>query len=74
MVGTFGYIYSHSDPDQGAVVKGIVVPILDHDTTVQAVALMGAVIMPHNLFLHSALVLSRKIDIKNPVKASPEAQ
>eukprot|EP00045_Choanoeca_perplexa_P017011 m.238075 g.238075 ORF g.238075 m.238075 type:complete len:546 (-) comp17423_c0_seq5:3929-5566(-) len=68
MVGTFGYIYSHSDPDQAAVVKGIAVPSLEHDTSVQAVALMGAVIMPHNLFLHSALVLSRKIDIKNPVK------
>ncbi|KAJ3616688.1 hypothetical protein Zmor_011728, partial [Zophobas morio] len=28
--------------------------------------LKGAVVMPHNLFLHSALVLSRKIDRRNP--------
>lgn len=28
----------------------------------QAVSIVGAVIMPHNLYLHSALVKSRKID------------
>ena len=35
-----------------------------------AIAMFGAVIMPHNLYLHSALVLTRKIDLrkKNQVK------
>lgn len=28
----------------------------------QFIGLVGAVIMPHNLYLHSSLVLSRKID------------
>ncbi len=32
----------------------------------QAVAALGAVLMPHNLYLHSALVKTRKIDRKNP--------
>lgn len=27
--------------------------------------LVGAVIMPHNLFLHSSLVITRKVDEKN---------
>lgn len=34
----------------------------------QAVGIVGAVIMPHNLYLHSALVKSRSIDRKNPAK------
>jgi natural resistance-associated macrophage protein len=33
--------------------------------TVQSVGILGAVIMPHNLYLHSALVQSRKIDYSN---------
>lgn len=38
-----------------------------HKYAVQsAVGLIGAVIMPHNLYLHSALVLSRKIDRTSP--------
>jgi len=32
------------------------------------IGLVGAVIMPHNLYLHSALVLSRKIDLSTNVK------
>lgn len=34
----------------------------------QAVGILGAVIMPHNIFLHSALVQTRKIDPKNTRK------
>lgn len=38
----------------------------------QAVGIVGAVIMPHNLYLHSALVKSRKID-RRQKKAVTEA-
>jgi natural resistance-associated macrophage protein len=34
--------------------------------TTQAVGTIGAVIMPHNLYLHSSLVLSRKIERTSP--------
>ena len=34
----------------------------------QAVGILGAVIMPHNLYLHSALVLSRKIETNKAKK------
>ncbi|KAM7251882.1 hypothetical protein ACFE04_023765 [Oxalis oulophora] len=32
-----------------------------HDATGDAISLLGALIMPHNLFLHSALVLARRV-------------
>ena len=34
----------------------------------QAIGVVGAIIMPHNLYLHSALVLSRNIDFSNKKK------
>ncbi|KAM7253292.1 hypothetical protein ACFE04_025910 [Oxalis oulophora] len=44
------------------VLKGVFVPTLrGHQATADAIALLGALVMPHNLFLHSALVLSRKV-------------
>lgn len=43
---------------------GILVPKLSSKTIRQAVGVVGCVIMPHNVFLHSALVQSRKIDPK----------
>ncbi|KAL8244392.1 hypothetical protein R6Q59_010650 [Mikania micrantha] len=53
---------SYVRPPAGDVLKGMFVPKLrGHDATGDAIALLGALVMPHNLFLHSALVLSRKI-------------
>ena len=43
----------------------------DHDISyinLQAVGVIGAIIMPHNLYLHSALVKSRSIDTSNKRK------
>ena len=37
-------------------------PKLSSKTIRQAVGVVGCVIMPHNVFLHSALVQSRKVD------------
>ncbi|KAL6962198.1 hypothetical protein U1Q18_037154 [Sarracenia purpurea var. burkii] len=49
-------------PPAGDLLKGMFIPKLNgHSATGDAIALLGALIMPHNLFLHSALVLSRKI-------------
>ncbi|XP_075649976.1 metal transporter Nramp7.2-like [Castanea sativa] len=56
--GEMGYI----KPPAGDVIKGLFVPKLSGQGAVgNAIALLGALIMPHNLFLHSALVLSRKV-------------
>ena len=35
------------------------------DVVLQAVGVVGSVIMPHNFYLHSALVKSRNIDRDN---------
>ncbi|OEL28275.1 Metal transporter Nramp5 [Dichanthelium oligosanthes] len=48
-------------PPAVEVLKGLFIPKLNGaGATGDAIALLGALIMPHNLFLHSALVLSRK--------------
>eukprot|EP01018_Ginkgo_biloba_P024326 Gb_08087 [translate_table: standard] len=56
--GEMGY----AEPDAAGIFKGLFVPLLNGDgATGLAISLLGAMVMPHNLFLHSALVLSRKI-------------
>lgn len=51
-----------SKPDASEVLYGLFVPQLKGSgSTGLAISLLGAMVMPHNLFLHSALVLSRKI-------------
>ncbi|KAJ2389004.1 hypothetical protein GGI05_003627, partial [Coemansia sp. RSA 2603] len=49
-------------PDAREVVKGMVIPRIPEGSIVQAVGIVGCVLMPHNLYLHSALVGSRKLD------------
>ncbi|RLM80353.1 metal transporter NRAT1 [Panicum miliaceum] len=52
---------SYLRPSAKEVVKGMFVPsLLGKDAAANAIALFGAIITPYNLFLHSALVLSRK--------------
>jgi len=68
MAFTFGYEYVSHPPPQLEVVKGLAIPgcaNCDSDAILQAVGIVGAVIMPHNLFLHSALVKSRNVDRKS---------
>jgi natural resistance-associated macrophage protein len=48
-----------------AIVKGILIPNVPKNSEFQAVAMLGAIVMPHNMFLHSALVMSRDLG-KNP--------
>lgn len=65
MAITFGYEYVKVSPSQGQVVQGLFYPWCsncDHRALLQAVGIVGAIIMPHNLYLHSALVKSRNID------------
>ncbi|KAM7514819.1 hypothetical protein LguiA_004402 [Lonicera macranthoides] len=62
MAGCFFGEMSYVKPPAKDVLKGIFIPKLSgQGATSDAIALLGALVMPHNLFLHSALVLSRKI-------------
>jgi natural resistance-associated macrophage protein 2 len=44
------------------VIEGWVIPTMPTGAFTQVVGTIGAVIMPHNLYLHSGLVLSRKLE------------
>uniref|UniRef100_A0A3Q0SW88 Solute carrier family 11 member 2 n=1 Tax=Amphilophus citrinellus TaxID=61819 RepID=A0A3Q0SW88_AMPCI len=64
MAVSFGYEYVLVKPDQGELLKGMFVPYCAGCGPVQleqAVGIVGAVIMPHNIYLHSALVKVRNI-------------
>jgi len=47
-------------PDLGGIIGGLV-PWLDSKSIVVAIGMLGATVMPHNLYLHSALVQTRHI-------------
>uniref|UniRef100_A0A4W5LMW6 Solute carrier family 11 member 2 n=1 Tax=Hucho hucho TaxID=62062 RepID=A0A4W5LMW6_9TELE len=68
MAVSFGYEYVMVRPDQGELLKGMFLPYCEGCGPAQmeqAVGIVGAVIMPHNIYLHSALVKSRSIDRGN---------
>jgi NRAMP (natural resistance-associated macrophage protein)-like metal ion transporter len=65
MVVTFSIEFSIANPDGIGIGKGWLFTECNEDGTDVAVGMIGAVIMPHNLFLHSALVQSRIIDRAN---------
>lgn len=47
-------------PDLGAVATGLIPTALSGDALYIAIAIIGATVMPHNLYLHSSLVQTRK--------------
>ncbi|CAH1442682.1 unnamed protein product [Lactuca virosa] len=61
---SFAWMFADAQPSGKELLIGLLVPKLSSRTIRQAVGVVGCVIMPHNVFLHSALVQSRKIDPK----------
>ncbi|XP_052049732.1 natural resistance-associated macrophage protein 1 isoform X2 [Apodemus sylvaticus] len=65
MALTFGYEYVVARPSQRELLKGLFLPSCQgcgQPELLQAVGIVGAIIMPHNIYLHSALVKSREVD------------
>ena len=66
------FVIAESQPDANPlkILKGMFVPSIlgDSDTVEQAVGIIGAVIMPHNIYLHSSLVKSREVDRSRKIK------
>ncbi|NWY21388.1 NRAM2 protein, partial [Aphelocoma coerulescens] len=65
MALTFGYEYITVKPNQEKLLQGLFIPYCRDCGTPQleqAVGIVGAVIMPHNMYLHSALVKSRQVN------------
>nr|XP_033791761.1 natural resistance-associated macrophage protein 2 isoform X2 [Geotrypetes seraphini] len=68
MAVTFGYEYVRVKPNQVELLKGMFIPYCKDcgpPQLEQAVGIVGAVIMPHNMYLHSALVKSREVNRAN---------
>ncbi|KAL0733725.1 hypothetical protein Bca4012_009935 [Brassica carinata] len=66
LIGTMGvafaWMFGQAKPSGSELLVGILVPKLSSRTIQKAVGVVGCVIMPHNVFLHSALVQSREVD------------
>src|SRR5678810_1435265 len=65
LVGIIGFSFLTeiilAKPNLGQVVKGFVPHIPNNEALYIAIGIIGATVMPHNLYLHSALVQTRKI-------------
>jgi manganese transport protein len=62
-----------ADPDMRAVAEGIIPSLPGGDALYIAIGIIGATVMPHNLYLHSSLVQTRRIErteqgIRNAIK------
>ncbi|MFY8036098.1 MAG: Nramp family divalent metal transporter, partial [Cyclobacteriaceae bacterium] len=49
-------------PDMGELAKGFIPSIPTDEALYIAIGIIGATVMPHNLYLHSSLVQTRRID------------
>ena len=57
-----------SNPEAVAVMSGFLPSsgiFTNHDALIIAVGIIGATVMPHNLFLHGSLVLTRHVDLED---------
>ena len=65
LVATIGICFAFevflSKPDFGDISKGFVPTMLNGNALFIALGIIGATVMPHNLYLHSALVQSRNV-------------
>ncbi|KAG6400329.1 hypothetical protein SASPL_137155 [Salvia splendens] len=64
MAISFAWMFVDAEPHAKDLIDGILIPRLYPETIPKAVGVIGCVITPYNVFLYSALVQSRKIDLK----------
>jgi len=65
MAITFAIEFGIGKPSLLGIAEGWGLPLCSEGNVEQAVGIVGAVIMPHNLFLHSALVQTRNLQRTN---------
>jgi manganese transport protein len=58
----FGIQLALAQPELAAMASGLIPNLPNEKALYLAIGVIGATVMPHNLYLHSALVQSRKID------------
>lgn len=60
-------------PDVGEIAKGVILPRISSESLYVATGIVGATVMPHNFYLHSALVIERVPD-RRPATLRAECQ
>lgn len=50
-----------ANPDESQIIRGFIPSLKNEEALYIAIGIIGATVMPHNLYLHSALVQTRKI-------------
>lgn len=61
IAGCFAVEIFLARPNAGEIARGLI-PTLDSASLYVAIGILGATVMPHNLYLHSALVQTRRIE------------
>nr|GEV19766.1 metal transporter Nramp2-like [Tanacetum cinerariifolium] len=64
MALSFAWMFVDTNPSGKELLFGLLIPKVGSKTARKAVGLLGGIITPHNIFLHSAVVQSREIDTK----------
>ncbi|MCX6623519.1 MAG: Nramp family divalent metal transporter [Acidobacteria bacterium] len=67
IAGCFIFEVIMAKPDMSGILSGFL-PTLSNQSLFTAIAILGATVMPHNLYLHSALVQTREIGNTVPAK------
>ena len=62
---SFIYELTMVDIQWGEAVKGWITPSIPNGSMLIIMSVLGAVVMPHNLFLHSEIIQSRQWNLKN---------
>jgi manganese transport protein len=65
----FGIEILLAKPNVGEIASGLI-PVLNDQSLYVAIGILGATVMPHNLYLHSALVQTRRIGRTTSEKAT----
>ena len=60
----FSFIFEmiFAQPEVGSILKGLIPTLPSEEALYIAIGIIGATVMPHNLYLHSSLVQTRKFD------------
>ncbi len=64
--GCFAVEMFFAHPDGAGIIKGFIPSLPDSQALAIATGIIGATVMPHNLYLHSSLVQTRKIERTEP--------
>ncbi len=66
LIGVIGVAFAIqmylAEPSLAGIASGLVPSIANHEALFIAIGIIGATVMPHNLYLHSALVQTRKVE------------